>query len=179
MSRGRHAAADGSFGRSAGSAALRGGVLIAAAVLLGIVLLQATDSPEPFADIETGGGATTTTTVADDGDATTTTTPTTRNPAEVKVLVANGTSVAGAAGRTQDQLAAQGYNVLAAVQSTESGVEASVVFFAEGFEAEAAELAAQFDPVPVVQPLTDTPPVDDLRGADVLVVLGQDIVRSG
>jgi hypothetical protein len=177
VSRGRHAAADGSFGRSAGSAALRGAVLIAAAVLLGIVLLRATDSPEPFADIESGGGATTTTT-ADTEATSTSTTAATRSPAEVKVLVANGSDVAGAAGRVKDELAAKNYNVLAATDATGTA-SASVVYFNEGFEAEAAALAAQFPTPPAVQPMPAQPPVSDLRGADVLVVIAADLARAG
>src|SRR2546421_591733 len=42
---GRHAAGDGSFGRSAGGATARGLVLLAVAVVLGIVLLNSADNP--------------------------------------------------------------------------------------------------------------------------------------
>lgn len=177
MSRGRHAAADGSFGRSAGSAALRGAILIAAAILLGVVLLQATDSPEPFAGIDSGGDASTTTTEADDATSTTTTLAP-RPPAEVKVLVANGSGVAGAAGRVRDQLAAKNYNVLAATDAT-SSASASVVYFNEGFETEATVLASELATPPAVQPMPPEPPVTDLRGADVLVVLAADLAQPG
>ena len=53
MRRGQHAADDGSFGRSAGGAMARGVALIIAAVLLGIVLLKATDSSSVEA-VDTG-----------------------------------------------------------------------------------------------------------------------------
>ncbi len=48
MSRGSHAANDGSFGRSASGAMVRGVALIVVAVALGIILLLATDGPDPL-----------------------------------------------------------------------------------------------------------------------------------
>jgi hypothetical protein len=95
MSRGQHAAEDNSFNRSASGALARGVILIAVAVILGIILLQATDTPVPLET--TGGddppavGDTTSTTVDDDEVAPVT--PTTTPPIEpstITVLVANG-----------------------------------------------------------------------------------------
>ena len=44
----RHAADDGSFGRSAGGAMLRGALLLAIAVILGVVLLNTFDDGVTF-----------------------------------------------------------------------------------------------------------------------------------
>jgi hypothetical protein len=175
--RGRHAAADGSFGRSAGSAALRGALLIAAAVVLGVVLLKATDSPEPFADISDEVEAGTTSTTETENE-TSSTTAAARDPAQVKVLVANGSGVQGAASRTQERLAAKDYNVIAAVNA-KARVPASVVYYTEGYEAEATALAASLgDPAPTVQAMPAEPPVDDLQGASVLVVVAADLASG-
>lgn len=195
MSRGQHAAEDSSFGRSAGGAMARGLVLIIVAVLLGVVLLNATDEPFTTADDRSAagsdrdrdGGA-----VDDeaddvggvDDDVTAETTPTTdvaasRPPGEVTVLVANGSGVAGAAARFSEQVAASGY-VTAEPANMRGGAraEASVVYYTEGYEAEAAALAATLSPVPVVEALPEPAPVDDLRGATVLLVLGPDLATG-
>lgn len=181
MSRGAHAADDGSFARSAGTAAVRGGLLILVAVLLGVALLAATDDDDPT------GTTTTDDTAAVDAPATTApppagTTPTTaapapRAPAEVRVLVANGSGVAGAATRYKDQLAGAGYNALAPVNTTSRPLD-SVVYFAPGFDAEAAALAATLAPAPPVAALPAEPPVEQLGEADVLVVVGADLAGA-
>ncbi|HEX4979522.1 MAG TPA: hypothetical protein VFV35_05610, partial [Acidimicrobiales bacterium] len=111
MRPGTHAAADGSFGRSAGAAMGRGVLLLAVALVIGIVLLNATEDQPPGTGVSAGART-------DDGSggdgngappgATTTAPPTTlppaRNPAEVKVLVANASTVRGAAGGARTKL---------------------------------------------------------------------------
>ena len=87
MSPGRHAADDGSFGRSAGGAMLRGALLLAIAVILGVVLLNTfDDGKDPFAQSLVASGANaTTTTAAAAPEVTTTTaasTPALRAPRE-------------------------------------------------------------------------------------------------
>jgi hypothetical protein len=173
VKRGRHAAEDGSFGKSAGAAALRGALLIAVAVALGLVLLAATDSPDPFT-ADPGPRQTTTTTTEPDDTTTTTTTPP-RDPAMVRVLVANGSGVQGAAGRVQGQLAERNYNVLAAVNARMSNLDATTVYFSEGSESEAAALAAGFEPAAAVEPMPEERPVTDDREVDVIVVVGRDL----
>src|SRR5207302_6055996 len=93
-----HAADDGSFGRSAGGAMLRGALLLAIAVILGVVLLNTfDDGKDPFAQslVASGAKATTTTTAAAPEVTTTTAaaTPALRAPADVKVLPDNGNGV--------------------------------------------------------------------------------------
>jgi hypothetical protein len=179
MKRGSHAADDGSFGRSAGTSVLRGAILIIVAVVLGLILLNATDTNEPFtaAQGDDDGTAATTTTVDEDGGGGTTTTTaeaTVRPPAEVTVLVANGTSVKGAAGQYKDQLAAKGYQTVTPVDTRTKPLP-SGVFFIAGYEAEANALALTIDPAPPVQAMPAEPPVADLGAAQILVVVGADL----
>ena len=181
MSRGQHAADDNSFNKSAGGALLRGVLLIAVAVTLGIVLLQATDGPEP---VETTGGddppavddATTTTADAESPPVT----PTTEaplDPSTITVLVANGAGVGGLAGDVTDIVAAADFETAPATDVSDGEeVEESVVYFAPGFREAAEAVAAVFDPVLEVAALPDPPPVDDLAGANVVVVAGPDLV---
>jgi hypothetical protein len=158
-------------------AAGRGAAVLVVAVVIGTLLLNKVDDPERQVSAGGGGNTTeeTTTTVA-------TPVPTTlpaRPPAEVKVLSANGTKVNGAAGKTRDALKALGYNVLSPIE-TKRPVEASVVFFTPGFDREAQTVAQALKLQPTsVQPLpaADALPVSDLRGANVVAVVGPDLAK--
>lgn len=178
MRSGRHAADDGSSNRSAGMAVGRGAALLAIAVILGIVLLNAVDDG-PTDRVRAGGGATPATLPPDDASTTlpevTTTTAAPRAPAEVKVLSANATDVRGAAGKARDVLRTSGYNVLAPLDA-KGRVDASVVYFNAGLEREAQAVAGVLGlPATAAKPLPTPPPVADLRGADVVVVVGPDL----
>lgn len=193
MRRGEHAADDGSFGRSAGGAMARGIVLIIAAVLLGLVLLNATDGPEPFqtasgtaADggdgADAGGGEDAAAEDAGGGEGgespgTTETTVAVRPPAEVRVLVANGSGVRGAAAGLADRIAGFGYQI-AEPANAPAPVSASVIHFLPGFEREAQALAAQLTPAPAVSVMPDPQPVPDLRSAQILVLQGPDLATA-
>ena len=185
MRRGQYAADDGSFGRSAGGAMARGIALIVAAVLLGVILLRATDGPEPFSgvsasesDDDDGDGSTVTTT--DPGTVTTASTAApavAHNPAEVTVLVANGAGIDGLASRIADQLKAANY-VLSEPGNTKAPADESTVFYTAGYEADAAAVAALLSPPPKTALLPDPPPVDDMKGAQVLVVAAADLATA-
>ena len=159
-------------------AAGRGGVLLAVAVILGVVLLNKADDTPHRVSAGPGNGVSDTT-----DEVTTTTAPPTsttaaaRPPREVKILSANGTKVNGAAGRVRDTLRAQGYNVLAPTEA--KPVDASAVYFTPGYEREAAAAAQVLKLAPTaVRPLPNPPPLADLRGANVLVVVGPDLARQ-
>ncbi|MGH9182144.1 MAG: LytR C-terminal domain-containing protein, partial [Acidimicrobiales bacterium] len=149
MNRGRHAADDGSFNRSAGMAAGRGAALLALAVLLGILLLSVSDGGPtgvvagPSAT-EPDDRSTPSTPATDDRPidttVTTTTVPAARPPAEVKVLTLNGTNVRGAAGKANDVVKRAGFNVLAPADGTKGSP--SAVFFTAGYEQEATTVAS-------------------------------------
>lgn len=181
MRRGQHAADDGSFGRSAGGAMARGVALIAVAVLLGVILLRATDGPEPFAgtpveaDDDTDD---TTDSTATPGETTPTPAPpAAHDPATVTVLVANGAGIQGLATRIADQLEAANY-VAAEPGNTRAPADESAVFYTPGYDADAAAIAALLSPAPATAPLPDPPPVDDMKGAQVLVVAAADLATA-
>ena len=184
MSRGQHAADDNSFSRSAQGAMLRGVALIAVAVVLGIILLQATDGPDPLA---TGNGEEprgvvddTTTTVTDEVQPSITEdTQPAPDPSTITVLVANGAGVSGLAGDTTEIIAASGFQTAPPTDvSAGESVESSVVYYTPGFEEAARLVAGVLNPVPEVAALPDPPPVADLAGANVVVVAGPDLVSE-
>ena len=179
MRPGHHAADDGSFGRSAGMAAGRGALLLFVAVVLGVLLLNAADDTPS----RVGAGRDNGDSDGDRQDGVTTTTqpvPTTaaaRPPRDVKVLSANGTEVAGAARKVSDGLRNLGYNVLAPGEAR--AAQASAVYFAPTFDREAQTVAQALQlPPTVVRPLPSPPPVSDIRGANVLVVVGPDLASK-
>jgi len=180
MKRGRHAADDGSFGKSAGMAAGRGTALLAVAVVLGIVLLNATDESPSSVSTEPDTEQTQPTTPSGgDPDPTTSTTapaPPARLPAQVKVIAVNGAGVNGAGAKITDVLREAGFNVLAPLTGTRGSTTA--VFHAAGFEREGAAVATSLAvPTSVVQALGTPPPVADIRGADVVVIVGADLAN--
>ena len=183
MRRPRHAADDGSFGRSAGMAAGRGAALLAAAVVLGVVLLNAADDPPP--DRVTAGTSGEEEEEESSSDTTTTlpTTPPTvpvRSPQEVKVLPTNGTTVKGVAGKARDVLQAAGYNVLAPTDA-QKATASNVYFTTPDYEREAQAVAAALGlPSSVVTSFPTSPPlpVTDGRGATVVVVVGPELAQQ-
>jgi hypothetical protein len=158
------------------------------AVILGIVLLQQFDS-----GIDTGGQVATDTTTVDGEEETTTTrrvglttvpvqpstTARTRPKGEVQVVVANGAGVRGLGAATTNALKNLGYATLTPTDATTS-VDRTGIQFAEGYEAEAREVAAALTlPATVVTRLA-SPPVaaSDIGDAKVVVILGTDVANS-
>lgn len=182
MRPGQHAAGDGSFARSAGGAGARGLALLAVALVLGIVLLNATDADPPGTTVSSRGDSDTSGGSDDDdadgeGSAASTTLPvapvttaSARAPKDVKVIVANASSTKGAAGGAGDRLKALGFNVLAPTNAT--AVPDSAVYFTTGFDRDAAAIAAALQlPPAAVKPMPAPPPLDT-KDANVAVVLG-------
>ena len=67
--------------------------------------------------------------------------PPTHNRADVRVLVANGSGVCGAAGRLSTALSAQGFNMLAPVNA-DNPADASAVYYVVEYGADAAMVAS-------------------------------------
>ena len=195
---GRYAASDGSFAKSAGSAAARGGILIAIAVVIGFVLLWqgfdggdseaavgdpgTTDSPDPTDSTD----PTDTTGTTDSTDPTDTTGTTDSVPAQlddpstVKVAVLNGTGETGLAGTRGEVLGALGY-VWTAGNAAGSPVAASTVYFVTGFADEAEVVAEALSGTSTLLDIAPEDPAtleDGTAGeagaAHIIVVLGTD-----
>jgi hypothetical protein len=195
----RHTAGEGSFARSAGGAAGRGIVLVVVAVLIGIALMRwaldgpgdgevVTDGPVTTADGSTDGTADTTPATGPDGstvppNTTETSTPPAVAPETVKVLVANGTSIQGAARSFTDQLNTQNYVSLTATNADTNTYTVSHVYYVAG-NADAQTGAQQVgtllnvqtppEPMPATVPLSDPAALAD---AMVLVVIGTDLAQ--
>jgi hypothetical protein len=168
-----------------GATSSRGIALLVGAVLLGIVLLKATDPPDSLADASESSLPDVTTTAppanGEADDPTTSSSSSSSTTAEsanegALVLVANGANQAGVAGRLSDTLDQADFNTAPPANATVD-VSTSTVYFAEGFEDAAAEVAELFDPHPATAPMPDPPPVaaGDLADANVILVAGSDL----
>lgn len=168
--------------------AARGIALVLLAIVLGFFLLaKGLDSEGAIVDTETGdvvkddgSDDTTVDTVPDDGTpATSVLTPTTRPAAEVKVLVANGSGVSGAAGRVSEQL--QPFGFLMVEPSNAPSTSVTIVYYAPGYQGEGEAVAAKLGvDAANVQPLpVPAPPINRIGDANVVVQLGPDVAPAG
>ncbi len=192
MTTGAHNA--GGFTKSAGASAIRGILVIAAAVVVGVLLMgrglsdtnieaaaaekTETTLPESGAEGDGGEGETT---IPPTTEPTSTTEappaePELRDPSMVAALVLNAAEgKPGIAGRGTDVLKPLGYVTLKPENATVDGPTA--ILFAEGYAAEAAAVAEAFslDPTTFVKPLDPAnPPVEDTQAANVIVIIGVD-----
>lgn len=114
-----------------------------------------------------------------EGDDTETDEPTVSQPkpaAEVTVRVGNGARRAGVAGTGTSVLEAAGYRTLAPRNAPT--MNAGVVYYTEGFDGNAAQVAGILGMAPTaIAPMPDAPPVP-LEGANVLAILGSDTTLS-
>ncbi len=156
---------------------VKGAVLVAIAVVIGLVLLR--DDSSSTAQVSVG--AADDPAVSADPDTTSSTTTTTvalRAPAAVKVLVANGSGVNGAAGTKTTDLEALGY--VTANPTDAERVTATVIYFTDTYQPEAEALATAIGADPAaVTPLPTPAPVDDTQLSNLIVVLGPDLATSG
>lgn len=159
----------------------RGAALVVAAVLLGLVLLRnGLDTSEVVTssngdDTSTDGSSDAGTDDATDTGEETTTTLGARSPAEVTVVVLNGTSVSGAAGKYSTALASAGYQMLEPGDAA-TKIPATQVYFTEGFEREAAAVAlATGAPATVTPAALPTPPPGEVGAANVVIIIGADL----
>ena len=140
---------------------------------------QSPEADEPARDAAATSTTLATTTTALPTTTTTTTTTTTNPPpelrpnAEVTVLVVNGTSVVGAAGRLTDQVAAEGHPVLTPTSTSESAV--SEVWFTGDYGPEAADLAERIGVFPENVRLIPDDAGISIGTANVVVVIGPDL----
>jgi hypothetical protein len=158
---------------AAGFSAARGALLVAVAVIIGIVLLQAIDDGNDGPVGDGGASSTTSTSTATSTDTSggSSTTSTTKAavlpPAQVTARVLNGSGTSGAAGTLTNTLKAKGYKTL--VASDASPRTGTVVYAKSGRTAECTTLA-QSVPNSKVQPMPT--PVPGGQDADCIVVIG-------
>lgn len=177
---GRHRAPQSSGGLLA-NPAVRGGLLIAIAIIIGIVLLQAIDDGSgPIGD-----GGTTTTTIASTTTTTAASTTTTRAststtkkggatgavrpPAQVTALVQNGSGRSGAATTLTNQLRALGYQTL--TPGDAPAQTGNTVYYASGFQKECTTLATVVGGTAAVKPMPSPTPTGAER-ASCLIIIG-------
>lgn len=206
MSAPRHSSGSG-FGSSAGGAAVRGAVVIGIALVIGFLLLQqGVGDDDLLVESEAASNASETgTTGGGDGDGDTgtdtgesdtgttastdpsnagsvpapvTTLPAPRPANEVKVVVANAASIAGAAGRATEELRALGYTTLEATNADEAA-DTSTLLYAEGYESEALAMAAEIGLDPAnIAPMPDPVPVSEPPAeANLVLLLGRDLAQ--
>jgi hypothetical protein len=152
-------------------------LLLAIAVVLGVALLH---------ELDNGSARTALASKPSDNEATqpavnptTSTTVALRTPADVKVLVANGVGVAGAASKVASRLQPIGYQ-LAKPGNTANKETVSSVQYAAGYQAEALALATSLGlPSSAVQPLATPAPVQDMQASSVVVIVGNDLAATG
>jgi len=166
----------GGFARSVAFSAARGAALIGLAVIIGIVLLQVIDdgTSGPIGDGGSVSAGGTTATTATPADSTGTTVPTTaaapvKPPAQVAVLVLNGSGRAGAATAQSNSLKGEGYQTLTPADATKR--TGTIVYFKPGYDRECALVAnsvggnAKAEAIP-------TPPPTGSENASCVVILG-------
>jgi len=125
-----------------------------------------------------GSAVTDDTTMTGDTTAGTTTTvaPAGPRPADqVRVLVLNGAGTQGIAARGTEAMQAAGYTTADPKNADAPG--ASAILYTEGYELDAAAVASVFATglEMLIAPLDDTNrPVDDIQGAHIVVVIGND-----
>lgn len=154
-----------------------GVALIAVALVIGVVLLAKGFSQEDglvATDVADTDETTGTTSATGGGieETTTTTASVARPPAEVPVLVANGTGTSGVAATNASKLEAAGYTE---VETTNASTTArSNVYYVAGSEADAKAVATTLSLEQATVVAMPSPPPVELGGATVLVVIGTD-----
>jgi LytR cell envelope-related transcriptional attenuator len=165
-----HLHEDGTPRQGEGVSKVKAVLLLVVAVLLGIGMLKVDRGPGRPAS---AAGATTQTTTST--STTTTTAPPVSPSAAVKVLVANGGTVNGAATFFTNKLSKAGWGTLPPT-TTSTTAAASAVYYASGQQGAAAAIAGALGlKATVVQPLSSTVPVSGTTGASVVLVVGPDL----
>lgn len=154
----------------------RGAALVVIAVVVGLLLLRnGLDTSEVVTSSKDNSAKDSGKEAKDDSTETTETTVAVKSPAEVTVIVLNGTSVSGAAGKYSTAIGTAGYQMLEPGDAA-TKIPATQVFFTPGYEREAAAVAlAAGAPGTVTPAALPTPPPGEVGAANVVVVIGADL----
>lgn len=170
------------------SSAVRGGLLVALAALIGFLILRSVDdqiaipvtevttvvAPTPTPTLEAADlGAAPLPEASEEVDLTTA-----RDNSLVAVLVANGTEVDGQARRHTDTLRNLSFNVRPP-RNAEPGEAQSIIYYRPGFNVEGLVVRDSLNASTVrVAPMPEPDPIVgdgvDLTGVDVFVLIGDD-----
>lgn len=165
---------EGGISAASKSTTTRAVLLLLFAVIVGVGLLHELDKGDSLLATNARSESVETTTTS----TSTTSTAPARTPAQVGVLVANGTSVNGLAGTMSSRLTPSGYRMLTPA-TTSTKFATSQVQYATGYQAEAEAIASVFQlPAAAAVPMTAPAPVTDVAGANVIVVIGEDLAGS-
>jgi len=163
--------------RSAMGPVLRGVLLTALAVVVGVTVLSSISRIHSTPSAAASAATTTTVTAPSRPANTTTTTLATHPPGSVKVLVANGTATKGVAGKLATKLHTDGYDTLAPTNTT-STANASAVYYTAGYQGDADAVASAAGlTASAVQPLTSSVTVPT-SSAEIVVVVGPDLAAN-
>ena len=161
-------------------------VLLAVAVLIGVVLLQHSGSSTTGRIVSSSQSSSVTATSVAPPKTTPSTAPATtitaplRAPQDIKVLVANGTSTNGLASTVKSKLQAEGYQTLTSTNSSEQ-VTATIIYYRPGYQNEANAMAQFLNLSPTaVQAMPAQAPVSSAaaasaNSANIIVVAGPDV----
>lgn len=166
-------------GGAGSNAAVRGGVLVGLAVILGIILLNVVDdgSSGPVGDSDADAAPATTTTVGGDTtDSTDPTTAPTNPPSAIQVRVYNASAPVGAAATKTDELRSAGYQTLSAADTGPR--DNTVVYCSPEFADDAEPLAVAVGGGAVVDNALDPLPVA-AEEANCVVILGPPAATDG
>ena len=162
--------------------AFRGAALVLIAIIVGVVVLAVALDDPPSVSEEVAEETTTTTTLAeapvDEAPAISEPeNPGPIDPSTVRVIVANGSGISGAAGKITNRLNALNYSTLSATNTNQPQPKSNI-YFLPGSGLKALQIAAELgitDDVELgalVQPLPIGFDVLDVEDATVVIVLG-------
>jgi hypothetical protein len=189
--------AGGGLGRATSDAAVRGALLVAVAVVVGLLLLwRAHDEPESASQVVAGdttvpgsestvpGSETTVPGSETTAAPVTAPTATTHVPNQVPVLVANGSGTPRGAGTVTNKLIPSGYDLKPAADADRSDYAKSVIYYREGYAEDAKAIAralgvaepveAIIEAMPATLPVQGSVGTASAQAAQVLVLLGTD-----
>jgi hypothetical protein len=146
-------------------------VILVAVVVVGVILLR-NGFPESTGAPIGAGTSSSSTSPGQSGSPTASASASVRPPKEVRVQVLNGTSVGGLAADVTIVLRGDGYKT--AGQGNAPTTNKTTVYYQEGYQAEAQELAQKRFPGARVRPAPDSVP----KRVNIQVILGQDFQPS-
>lgn len=151
--------------------------VVVVAIVVGVLCLGVGARP-PVGSRETTFSSATTVPSPTSSTTTTTSSPTVAATAAVKVLVANGETVSGAAAYFATKLKKDGWGTLAPVTAT-GPASTSTVYYATGQSRFADAIAASLGlSRSTVQPISPATPVSSVAGANVVLVVGSNLAAE-